>query len=358
MKIRNLLVFAIATLLMLNVSVSPLLAKAPTTPKIVFASFRDGNREIYLMNPDGSQQVNITNHPSEDVYPIWAPTGELILFVSDRDGVRDLYLMDADGGNVRKIFRKSAHRANPTWSPDGKQIAYERLDGTVWSIYTTKMNDQEEKHRAVGRVPSWSPKGREIAFVFLDKTHEMLAPNLWIIRRILQLRFINIQTHTEKTFLPKRHSEMYSPDWSPSGDKLAFSWLKHDIWKEKWKRAENRGVDFAEVDVQDIRDKGTIYIANTDGTGLRQIVDEAGSKATDPVWSPRGDALIYTQEIEGYLQLFKIDLHSRIPIQLTHVVGLARFQANSLADWFDPTVLPVYPQPHLLTTTWATVKKR
>ena len=344
------------SLMLLCLAIYNVSAKAPVTAKIVFASFRDGNREIYLMNPDGSQQVNITNHPAEDVYPIWSPTGEQILFVSDRDGVRDLYLMDADGSNVKKIFRKSEHRANSTWAPDGKQIAYERLDGATWSIYIAKINGQKEKQIRAGRVPSWSPKGTEIVFVSLDKSHERLAPNLWIIRNLYQLHFIDIQTHTEKTFLPNHHPVMYSPDWSQFGDRLAFSWLKHDIWKEKWERAQNQNVDFAAVDVQDVRDKKTIYIANRNGTGLEQIVDEAGPKATDPMWSPRGDALIYTQEVDGYLQLFKIDLNSRIPIQLTHVVGLARFQANSLADWFDPTALPISPQPQLLTTTWGKMK--
>ena len=123
------LTFLLFSVVLLCASICPVFGnQAPDTAKIVFASLRDGNREIYLMNPDGSQQVNITNHLAEDVYPVWSPTGEHILFVSNRDGVRDLYLMDADGGNVRKIFGKSAHRAHPTWAPDGKRIAYEKLD--------------------------------------------------------------------------------------------------------------------------------------------------------------------------------------------------------------------------------------
>ena len=63
MKTPRLLVFAISVLLLLNASIPPLFAEAPTTPKILFTSARDGNREVYIMNPDGSEQVNLTKHP-------------------------------------------------------------------------------------------------------------------------------------------------------------------------------------------------------------------------------------------------------------------------------------------------------
>ena len=61
-----------------------------------------------MMNPDGSEQVNLTQHPADDLDAVWSPTGEQILFISDRQGtrVRDLYLMDADGSNVRRVFKR------------------------------------------------------------------------------------------------------------------------------------------------------------------------------------------------------------------------------------------------------------
>ena len=81
------------------------------------------------MNPDGSEQVNITQHPESDYGAVWSPTGEKIIFVSNRGGERDLHLMNPDGTNVRRVFRKKieARRISPTWSPDGKQIAYSTL---------------------------------------------------------------------------------------------------------------------------------------------------------------------------------------------------------------------------------------
>ena len=80
-------------------------AQAPKTAKIAFASNRDGNWEIYLMNPDGSQQERLTQNSARDLSPVWSPNGEQILFVSDRDGGHDLYVMDADGNQFSAFLR-------------------------------------------------------------------------------------------------------------------------------------------------------------------------------------------------------------------------------------------------------------
>ena len=109
-------------LISLSSSVCDLWAKAPTTPKILYTSWQNGSYEVYIMNPDGTEQVNLTQHPAADLNAVWSPTGEQILFVSDRDGVRDLFLMDPDGANVRRVFKKEVYRGRPAWSPDGKRI--------------------------------------------------------------------------------------------------------------------------------------------------------------------------------------------------------------------------------------------
>lgn len=139
--------------------ICPAWAKAPVTAKIVFGSYRDGNGEIYIMNPDGSEQVNLTQDPAEDIFAAWSPEGEEILFASNRNGTRYLYLMDADGFNIRKVFKQTAERQDPTWSPDSRQIAYERGRD---AIYIATLGKQAEEHLVDGFHPAWSPDGTEI----------------------------------------------------------------------------------------------------------------------------------------------------------------------------------------------------
>ena len=332
MKTIRLLVFAISILFVLNVSIHPLFAKAPTTPKILFTSTRDGGqRDVYIMNPDGSEQVNLTQHPAEDLSAVWSPTGEKILFTSDRRGARDLYVMNPDGSNVRRVFKfkTTEWRTDPTWSPDGKQFAYESID---WgrlkiTLHVATLGEQDSETLVEGSFPAWSPDGTEIACSVRER-----------------LTLVNVRTGAQKQLLPKNVEPFQRfPSWSAAGDKLAFAWNKHRVPPPDADRAVHA----------EWKDKITIYIINRDGTGLQQLIEEAGPYAQYPALSPDGNEVLYTQEIKGDFQIFKLDLNSRIRTQLTHIDGW-----NTGGDWFDPAyALPVEPQPQLLTTTWAKVKK-
>ena len=294
-------------------------AKAPTTAKIAFSSNRSGNWDIYIMNPDGSQQERLTRDGAKNLSPLWSPDGEQILFVSDRGGDSDLYVMDADGKHVRRVFRKSALRLEPTWSPDGERIAF-HAEEPKWSIQMATIHGANVKQVALaewrGGNPSWSPDGNEIAFV----------GNVGGSRRILILK---LGSGGVRTFLPKEQSWMYSPAWSPVGDKLAFSWYKWGIV-----------------------DKQAIFIANRDGSGLEQI-GKSAPRTSSPAWSPEGDKIVYAEDAKNNnnQQIVVIDVETGEKKQLT------RNGSNITPAWFDPKSLSVTPQPHLLTTVWGKIKR-
>jgi len=338
MKHKSYYLSFVASAALLCVSISSVFAKAPVTPKIVFRSSRDNNREIYIMNPDGSGQVRLTHHRADDVMPTWSPTGEYILFASDRDRFQrnwDLYLMDPDGKNVRRVFGKSEERSSAVWSPDGKQIAYSRREPGRTYIYIGTIDGKKEERIAIGASPAWSPDGTEIAFLSGYGSGSV------------RINLINVRTKKQKVIFPRDAQPSWINGglaWSPTADQLVFSWNPEPLQKN--------------IDIE------TLYIINRDGTGLKQITSDAAPRETAPVWSPQADALLYAKaDKNNRLQIFKITLGSDVSEQLTDTfipkVFGNFFQANSPGDWFDPAfALPVAPQPNFLTTTWGQVKQK
>ena len=320
-------IFWILNLIVMCSSVYSLWAKAPDTPKIVFTSVRDPfGKDVYVMDVDGSNQMNLTPNLANDFHPTWSPTGEQILYVSDHGGFPDLYLMDAKGLNVRRVFREKAHRETPAWSPDGQWIVYSQLDTGTLNIATPDGDAVEVVARVdKGDVaPAWSPDGTEIAFNDI---------------RFGRIRLLHLQSRTIEV-LPRPFEDfvMQNAAWSPDGHQLVFS-------------GSNR---FGKEVV--VGDQPAIYVINRDGTGLVQVVDEKRPATRHPIWSPRGDAFLYEQKTEHALlttQLFKLVVGQKQVEQLTHV-GIRNYRA----DWFDPTyALPVSPQPQFLTTQWAKAKR-
>jgi TolB protein len=64
------------------------------------------NSEIFIMNSDGTNPVNITNNAAFDGWPVWSADGKKILFASNRNGpanVSQIYIVDADGNNLQQL---------------------------------------------------------------------------------------------------------------------------------------------------------------------------------------------------------------------------------------------------------------
>lgn len=76
---------------------------SPDGKRIVFASDRTGNYEIWLMNAEGRGQKRLTDHPSYDSHPAWSPDGRQIAFTSLRDGGLRVWVMPAEGGEARPL---------------------------------------------------------------------------------------------------------------------------------------------------------------------------------------------------------------------------------------------------------------
>ena len=188
----------------------------------------------------------------------------------------------------RKKLLEKIQRGLPT----ANQIAYNNVnwDAGESHIYIATLGEQEEERVVEGLDPAWSPNGEELAYV----TYILNA------RRVM---LIDIRTRKQKRLLPRKaNSWQNSPSWSAVGDKLAFSWNTHKVPPIEAKRPVWDAWQTTE----------TIYIVNRDGTGLKQLIEEAGPYAQYPALSPNGEEVLYTQELTGYFQVFKVHVNSHI----------------------------------------------
>ena len=117
-------------------------AISPDGQRVVFTSERDGNRNIYIMNTDGTDQTQLTSHPAHDEEPVFSPDGLSIIFTSHRDGNKEIYIMNDQGNNMANLSNHPADDWNPRYYPDNQKIVFQSLrDGaTNWEIYMMRLD--------------------------------------------------------------------------------------------------------------------------------------------------------------------------------------------------------------------------
>ena len=283
------------TLLMVNVD-----AQA----RIAFVSDRDGNAEIYVMDADGENQRNLTNHPNEDFQPSWSPAGKRIAFISDRDGhvnIRDspnyeIYVMDADGGNQLNLTNDPHNDKSPSWSPDGKRIVFssDRDNDRGHNIEIYVMDaDGENQERLTNNLtedqyPSWSPDGKRIAFSARRDGH---FENEFGIT--YEIYVMDADGGNEQRLTENRNNE-WNSSWSPDGQRIAFE--------------SDRKGDVVNWD---------IYVMDADG-GNEQRLTENRVYDSSPSWSPDAKRIAFFSFRNGNTEIYVMDADGDNPQNLTN----------------------------------------
>lgn len=90
---------------------------SPDGTRIAFSSDRNGNFEIYVMNADGTNQINLTNTAHSDFYPQWSPDGQWLIFHENMDGNRELFAVRADGTHLTRLTNTPHNEQMPSWQP-------------------------------------------------------------------------------------------------------------------------------------------------------------------------------------------------------------------------------------------------
>ena len=252
--------------------------------KIIFQSDRDGDKEIYIMNSDGSWLKKLTDNNAFDGYPVWSLDGHKIAFESNRDGAFQIYIMDHDGNNQVRVTGGNYNNRFPSWSPDGKKIAYQSKRDNGLEIYVIDLKKKKEKMltKAWYRsgLPDWSPDGNKIAFT----ANKLLGWGVYVMGK----DGTNIKALDTK-------GGSCRPHWSPDGKKIAYVSQKAD-------------------------GKGDIWIMKADGSTKRRLTSDSHNYDYYPSWSPDGKWIVYantSHKKKGNWELRIINVESGKSKQIT-----------------------------------------
>jgi len=257
--------------------------------KLAFVSRRDSNAQIYTVNPDGTNPVNLSNNKFNDIDPASSPDGLHWAFASDRDGNNELCVMDIDGSNQhcltnnattdKKPDKKLPEDRSPVWSPDNQRIAFISTRNGSQQIYAVNVDGSNpldlSNNKFNNSQPAWSPDLKQIAFVSDREGNTEIC--MMDASGFNQRCLTNNRTPDKKPNPTKPQDS--SPAWSPDSQKLAFV--------SNRERNRNR----------------QILVMNVDGSNPTNITKKL-STDEQPAWSPDGAQIAFVSNREGARDIF------------------------------------------------------
>ena len=135
-------------------------AYSPDGSRIVYASNRDGNFELYVVDADGQNHTRVTMTTANEAEPGWTPDGEQIVYQSDGSGGLQIWIMNADGSNQRALTEGTAANLEPAVSPDGSKIVFTSVRDDNYEVYVMNFDGSDQQNITQTefpheRAPAW-----------------------------------------------------------------------------------------------------------------------------------------------------------------------------------------------------------
>jgi Tol biopolymer transport system component len=229
--------------------------------------------DIWSMNADGTDQVQLTNTPQTEKTPMWSPDGSKIAFgVGPSDWQGKVYTMNADGTSQHLLSFGDTNDWSPAWSPDGTRVAFASQESANSVSVINADGTNRNRFAFVDGVLDhidWSADGTSIAFdvgcvnypgfngFYLGKVEAKVGG---------AITGLTDANRCSDGFAPNDDT---NPSWSPDVQRIAFDSVP-----------PTSGTPF-------------IYSIRPDGSDLTYISGTSNDPRGDPAWSPDGRKIVF-----------------------------------------------------------------
>ncbi|HUP43910.1 MAG TPA: S9 family peptidase [Thermoanaerobaculia bacterium] len=279
--------------------------------------------DVWLIDADGRNNVQLTRSPQPDYTPRWSPDGKWIAFLSDRDGPTALYLISPAGGEAMRLTDGRTGIRDYAWSPGGESIAFVRLDEKTADeerreaakddarvvgersrhahIHIVDVATKETRRLTGGDFTvwtfSWSPDGKRIAFA--------RGPGSGLDDQFRTDIYIIGTGGGDPEPVVVREGLDRNPEFSPDGKRIAFT---------------------STGGVRDWTREQMLHVVSLDDGSIRAVGAEYGRIPDSFTWSPDGRTIWFGGPLDATTQIFRVNADGT---GTTHVTG-----ARALVD--DP----------------------
>jgi len=243
--------------------------------KIYFVSDRTGKKEIWAMDYDGANQHVLTELGTIALSPRVSPDGSRVAFSGLSGNAWEILIFSLELNRMISFPRLGGTNLSPAWSPDGTKLAVSSSRGGSPNIYVMDASGGGAKRLTSGKGPdvgpSWNRKtGSQIAFV----SGRSGLPQIYT----MESDGTNVQRMTDQGYA-------VSPNWSPNGQFLTFSWMR------KYGPGEPGSND---VYLMDIASKQWVQLTHD------------GGRNDYPCWSPDGRHIVFQSSRAGGEQIWSM----------------------------------------------------
>jgi TolB protein len=241
--------------------------------QIYFVSSRTGHKEIWAMDYDGANQHAVTHLGTISLSPRISPDGSRLAFSSLTKNGWDILMYSMDLNRLVTFPKFGGTNLSPAWSPDGTRLALSSSRGGAPEIYVVDSSGGNLKRLT-------SSKGPEVSPVWNRRTGSQIS---WVSGRTGLPQIYTMES--DGTNVQRLTDEGYavSPSWSPNGQFLVFSWIRH----------YGPGAPGAQdIYIMDIASKQWVQLTHD------------GGRNDFPCWSPDGRHIIFQSSRSGGEQIW------------------------------------------------------